>query len=81
MKSMIFSNAIRNRNSISFLYGLESVNMDPYFTTEEQGKKFIYGKMPGSPSIKRFEYSRIVNIKIIKNKRFSPIIPIMSLAG
>lgn len=80
MKSMIFSDAIRNRNSIHFLYGLESVNLDPYFTTEEHGKKFIYGKIPNSPSIKRFEYSRIVNIKIL-NKRFSPIIPIMSLAG
>lgn len=81
MKSMIFSEAIRNRNSIVFIYGVEYITLDPYFTTEENGKKYIYGRTPSSPAVKRFEYSRIANIKIVKAKRFSPIIPIMSLAG
>jgi hypothetical protein len=81
MKSKIFASAIKNRNSISFLYGVEIINLDPYFTTEEQGKKFIYGRTVTSAAIRRFEYSKIANIKIITNKRFSPIIPIMSLAG
>jgi len=81
MKSLIFSNAISNRNSISFLYGMQHITLDPYFTTEENGRKFIYGRIQDSSSIKRYEYSRIVNIKIIKNTKFSPIIPIMSLAS
>ena len=81
MKSLIFSDAIKNRNSINFLFGLEYIDLDPYFTTEEQGKKFIYGRSPNSQTIRRFEYSKIANIRIIKNKKFSPIIPIMSLAG
>jgi hypothetical protein len=81
MKSFIFSEAIKNRNSINFLYGLDSIKLDPYFTTEEHGKKFIYGCVPNTHAIKRFEYSRIVNIKIDRSKRFSPLIPIMSLAG
>lgn len=81
MKSMIFSDAIKNRYSINFLYGLESLNLDPYFTTEEGGKKYIYGRTPSSVSIRRFEYSKIVNIKIITTRKFSPIIPITSLAS
>jgi hypothetical protein len=81
MKSMIFSDAIKNRNSIKFLYGLDHINLDPYFTTEEGGKKYIYGRTPSSVSIRKYEYSKIVNIKIIEDRKFSPIIPIMSLAS
>jgi hypothetical protein len=81
MKSSIFSEAINNRNRIVFLYNLEYVMIDPYFTIEEKGKMFIYGKTSAAPTIKKYEYSKIANIKIIKNRRFTPIIPAFRLAG
>jgi len=78
MKSEIFSTAISNRNRIKFLYGMNEVMLDPYFiSTGRNGKKVIYGKMFNSSEIKEFEYDKISNIKILKNLRFSPIIPIV----
>ncbi len=77
MKSEIFSMAISRRNKIKFLYGLNEVVLDPYYiSTERSGKKFIYGKVYNSSIIKKFEYTRIANIKVLQN-RFSPVIPII----
>jgi hypothetical protein len=81
MKTELFSSAISNRNRVSFLYQLNEVILDPYYITRERsGKKVIYGKMISSNEIKKFEYDRIVNIRILKSMRFSPIIPLMPKA-
>lgn len=79
MKTEIFSSAINNRNTIKFLYGLSEMIIDPYFISQDKsGKKFIYGKANNSSEIKKFEYEKIANIKILRNIRFSPIIPIIA---
>ncbi len=81
MKTELFSSAINNRNRVSFLYQLNEVILDPYYITRERsGKKVIYGKMNNSNEIKKFEYDRIVNIRILRSMRFSPIIPLMPKA-
>lgn len=81
MKSEIFSSAIHNRNRIKFLYGMNEILIDPYYiTVEKNGRKVIYGRMFNSSEIKKFEFNKIVNIKILNNNKFSPIIPIISRA-
>lgn len=81
MKSEIFSSAIINRNRIRFLYKLNEVVLDPYYITREKnGKKVIYGRTSNSNQIKRFEYDSIVNIRILRSIKFSPIIPLMQRA-
>ncbi len=78
MKSEIFSTAISNRNRIKFLYDMNEILIDPYFISKERnGKKVIYGKLFNSSEIKKFEYEKISNIKILNNLRFSPVIPII----
>jgi hypothetical protein len=78
MKSEIFTNAISNRNTVKFLYSLSEVTIDPYFISQNRsGKKYIYGKTYSSSEIKKFEFDKIVNIKVLKGKRFSPVIPII----
>ncbi len=82
MKSDIFSSAINNRNKIRFYYGLTEVFLDPYYISiEKNGKKVIYGKTFNSNEIKKFDYSRIANIKVLQNAKFSPIIPIIQKAS
>lgn len=78
MKSEIFKNAIDNRSQIRFLYGLSEVVLDPYFIGNESGRKVIYGKMLTSNEVKKFEFCKIVNIKVISRRKFSPVIPIIS---
>lgn len=79
MKTVLFSNAIIRRNRIRFLYDLDEVIIDPYYISQEKsGKKVIYGKTYNSNEIRKYEYFRISNIKIIENIRFSPVIPIIS---
>jgi len=79
MKSEIFSFAISNRNQLRFLYGLSEVILDPYYITRDRaGKKVIYGRINNSSEVKRFEYDKIVNIRVLKSRRFSPVIPILS---
>jgi hypothetical protein len=81
MKTEIFSRAIRNRNQIRFIYGFNEVILDPYYISREgSGKKVIYGRTRSSNEIKKFEYDRIVNIKVLQNIRFTPIIPIIARA-
>ena len=82
MKTEIFETAIKNRNRLSFLYGLNEVLLEPYYITmEKSGSKVIYGKVYQSSEIKKFNYSKIANIKVLEKKRFSPIIPIIPLAS
>ncbi len=79
MKSEIFSSAINNRNEVKFLYLMDEMVLHPYFISREKnGKKVIYGRMPNSSAIKKFELGRIANLKVFRKVRFSPIIPLMS---
>ncbi len=79
MKSEIFSSAIYNRNTIKFLYLLNEVTIDPYFISQDKsGKKIIYGKTYNSSEIKKFEFDKIVNIRVLRKNKFSPIIPIIA---
>ncbi|MGE5399771.1 MAG: hypothetical protein ACM3S2_05160 [Ignavibacteriales bacterium] len=82
MKSQIFSSAIFNRYKIRFLYGLKEIVLEPYFITyDKSGNKVIYGKSDTSNEIKKYEFNRIVNIRILNQKRFSPVIPIISMVS
>jgi len=82
MKTEIFKTAIKNRNSLKFLYGLDEMLIEPYYITiEKNGAKVIYGKIYQSSEIKKFNYSKIANIKVLDKKRFSPIIPIIQMAS
>ncbi|MCU7494695.1 MAG: hypothetical protein HF314_13615 [Ignavibacteria bacterium] len=79
MKSQIFTSAIYNRFKIKFLYGLQEVVLDPYFLSyDKNGQKVIYGKTYLSNEIKKYEFARIANIKILDRNRFSPVLPIAS---
>jgi hypothetical protein len=78
LKSEIFLDAIMKRNTIRFLYCLQETTIDPYFIARNKlGKKVIYGRDFGSSVVRKYEYDKIINIKILKNPRFSPIIPIL----
>jgi hypothetical protein len=78
MKTEIFSMAISNRNKVKFLYNMTEIMLDPYFISRERsGKKVIYGRTFNSSEIKKFEYDKISNIKVLQHVRFSPIIPIV----
>ncbi|HSP88941.1 MAG TPA: hypothetical protein VLN45_12470 [Ignavibacteriaceae bacterium] len=77
MKTEIFASAICNRNKIKFLYGLNEILLEPYYImTERSGKKVIYGRPNNSNEVRKFEFNRIANIKILNASRFSPIIRI-----
>lgn len=82
MKTDIFIQAIRKRNNLQFLYGLQEVNLEPYYISKNKaGKKVIYGRLRNSNEIRKFEYNKIANIRIIESFRFSPRIPINSFAS
>ena len=82
MKTDIFIQAIRNRKNLQFLYGLQEVNLEPYYISKNTfGRKVIYGRLRSTNEIKKFEYNRISNIRIIESFRFSPLIPINSFAS
>lgn len=79
MKTALFSSAIYNRYRIKFLYGLEEVVIDPYYiTSDNSGSKVIYGKSSCTNEIRKYEYRKIANIKIINSAKFSPVIPIIN---
>lgn len=82
MKSLIFANAIQKRRRIKFLYELTENVIDPYYlTTEKNGNKVLYGRNSKSNEIKKFEFRRISNIKVMENISFTPVIPIISQAS
>jgi hypothetical protein len=81
MKTDIFIQAMRKRNNLRFLYGLQEINLEPYYLAKNKsGKKVIYGRLRNTNEIKKFEYDKIANIRIIESFRFSPRIPINSFA-
>ena len=82
MKTEIFKSAIKNRNRLRFLYGLNEILIEPYYIKiEKNGSKVIYGKMFQSSEIKKFNYNKIANIKVLEKKKFSPVIPIIPMAS
>jgi len=82
MKTEIFKEAIRNRNGLRFLYGLDEFQIEPYYIMiEKSGNKVVYGKVSNSSEVKKFDYCRIANIKVLEKRKFSPIIPIIPMAS
>ena len=81
MKTDIFTQAIRSRKNLKFLYESREINLEPYYLARNRmGKKVIYGKLKSSNEIREYEYDKIANIRIIESFRFSPRIPINSFA-
>jgi len=81
MKTDIFLNAIRNRNNLRFIYGLQEILIEPYYITRERtGKKVIYGRVKRTNEVRKFEYEKISNIRVLSKLRFSPVIPIIPQA-
>jgi hypothetical protein len=82
MKTDIFSAAIHSRSNLKFLYDLQEVLIEPYYITRERsGKKVIYGRLKKTNEVRKFEYEKILNIKVLNNFRFSPVIPIIPQAS
>jgi hypothetical protein len=82
MKTDIFSAAIYSRSNLRFLYDLKEILIEPYYITRERnGKKVIYGKVKKTNEVRKFEYEKILNIRILNNFRFSPVIPIIPQAS
>ena len=81
-KSEIFKRAIVTRSRLQFLYNLNQFSIEPYYIgIEKNGRKVIYGKLSNSCEIKKFDYKRIANIRVLKTKKFSPVIPIIPMAS
>ncbi len=82
MKSEIFSNAIRCRRKLRFLYGLDEIIIEPYYISRDRhGKKVLFGRKNNSSEVSIFEYAKIFNIRVLGTTRFSPIIPILPIAS
>jgi hypothetical protein len=79
MKTNIFIDAIRNRSNLKFLYCTNEVILEPYYITRDStGKKVIYGRIKSTNEIRKYEYRRIANIRVVRSARFSPRIPLAS---
>jgi len=82
MKTDIFSAAIYSRSNLRFLYGLQEILIEPYYITRERnGKKVIYGRVRKTNEVRKFNYEKISNIRVLNNFRFSPVIPIIPQAS
>ncbi len=82
MKSKIFKEAIITRSRLQFLYDLKQISIEPYYIgIERNGSKVIYGKLSNSSEIKKFDFKRIANIRVLRSGKFSPIIPIIPMAS
>ena len=82
MKTDIFLSAIINRRNLRFIYGFKEILIEPYYLSREKnGKKIIYGRIKRTNEIKKFEYERISNIRVLDKVRFSPLIPIIPQAS
>ena len=82
MKTDIFSAAIISRSNLRFIYDLQEFLIEPYYITRERsGKKVIYGRLKKTNEVRKFEYEKIMNIRVLHNFRFSPVIPIIPQAS
>ena len=76
-KSELFSQAIKDRTKVRFYYELREVILDPYFIfTEEDGTKAIYGKSFNNSKLNKFDFERIVNIRLLPLQHFIPVVPV-----
>ncbi len=81
-KSEIFITAIKERNEIQFLYKLKNILFHPYYISKDKhGQKVLYGRVSNSQVVEKFEFRYMANIKVLNNKKFSPIIPILSMVS
>ena len=77
IKSELFSQAIKERRQVRFYYQLKEVILDPYFIfVEDDGTKALYGKSFTSSKLNKFDYERIVNIRLLPFQNFTPIFPV-----
>ena len=82
MKTDIFLSAIISRRNLRFIYGFKEILIEPYYLSREKnGKKIIYGRIKRTNEIKKFEYEKISNIRVLDKVRFSPLIPIIPQAS
>jgi predicted DNA-binding transcriptional regulator YafY len=80
MKSEIFSQAIKEGRSVRFYYQLREVIIDPYFIfTEEDGTKALYGRSYSTSRFNKFDFERIVNIRLLPLREVKPIMPVSPL--
>jgi len=80
MKSNVFAAAISGRTKVSFNYGLKEMVIEPYYLSRDKdGRKVVYGKLNYSNEIRKFEYDKIYNLKVLQFNHFSPIIPILPI--
>jgi hypothetical protein len=81
MKPEIFKYAIDNRNRIRFLYGLRETVIEPYcISRDKSGRKVIYGKPNASNEIKKYEFIKIANIRVLTENHFSAFTPVAANA-
>ena len=81
-KSEIFITAVRERHEVKFLYNLRTIIIHPYYISKDKyGQKVVYGKLSNSQVIDKFKFKYMENIKILDDKKFSPIIPIISMVS
>ncbi len=79
-KSEIFAKAMANGMKVRFYYNLQEEVIYPYFIiTEEDGTKALYGKSKEDKKVKKYDFKRIVNIRLLPNEHFIPLIPITTL--
>ena len=79
MKTNIFLTAIKNRCKLKFLYSLTEIIIEPYFIAREKsGRRVIFGRVKRTNAVRKFEYNKISNIRILNEDKFSPVIPIIS---
>jgi len=82
MKTEIFKKAIFSRRKVEFVYNLNRLSIEPYYIgVERNGGKVIYGRLNNSSEIKKFEYKKMANIKLLTTRKFSPVIPIIPMAS
>lgn len=82
MKTEIFREAIKSRSKIRFYYGLDEWVVEPYYISRNKnGNKVLYAKVSSSNEVKKFDFCKMANIKIFRNYKFSPIIPIIPMAS
>lgn len=78
MKSIIFSEAIDKRRKVTFLYDDILMEIEPYFLAMDKfGHKVVYGKVSGTDAVRKFEFFKISNLRVLM-QGFAPALPLYS---
>ncbi|MBV6511175.1 MAG: hypothetical protein HRU80_06105 [Ignavibacteriales bacterium] len=76
MKSMIFSEAIEKRRKVNFFYDDLLIEIEPYFLAMDKfGHKVVYGKVTGTDAVRKFEFFKISNLRVLL-QGFAPALPL-----